>query len=342
MDWHAFLDFAGATHENGRITQLGDPLAAVQALESSAVAIPLSHLGLIRFSGEESATFLQGQLSSDIRELDGRTIQLSSYSTPKGRMLASFTVFRAGDDYLLQLYGDLQATIQKRLAMFILRSKTKASDGGQDIACIALAGPKAAGILNSMYPSTAIAGEFTQTNTDDGITILSLPGCVFQLCVPRTQLQTIWHALLQAGACAGSTAIWELSQIRSGTPWVSLATQEEFVPQMSNLELIGGVSFNKGCYPGQEIVARTQYLGKTKRRMFRLRATCPGMLPGQHVYSPGLTDQAAGTVMLAAPCSPDDWEALVVARIDHLADGLHLGTSDGPLLHQLPLPYTPE
>ncbi|WP_034641555.1 CAF17-like 4Fe-4S cluster assembly/insertion protein YgfZ [Chitinilyticum aquatile] len=342
MDWHAFLDFAGATHDNGRITQLGDAALALQALETGAVAIPLSHLGLIRFSGEDSAAFLQGQLSSDIRELNGSRIQLSSYSTPKGRMLASFLAFRQNDDYLLQVYGNLQAAIQKRLGMFILRSKTKATDGGADLACIALAGPQARSLLAGMYANTTLSGDFTQSNTHDGIVILSQQGDVFQLCLPRTLLASVWQALLQAGACAGSTAIWELSQIRSGTPWISLPTQEEFVPQMSNLELIGGVSFNKGCYPGQEIVARTQYLGKTKRRMFRMQASCSSIQAGQHVYSKSLADQSAGTIMLAAPSGHGEWEALVVARIDHLEEGLHLGAVDGPALQLLPLPYAPE
>ncbi|WP_028456342.1 CAF17-like 4Fe-4S cluster assembly/insertion protein YgfZ [Chitinilyticum litopenaei] len=339
MTWTTLLAPHHATFSEGRVSGLATREATLQHLSGNAILVPLSHLGLIRFSGEESLSFLQGQLSSDIAKLDGAHAQLSSYSTPKGRMLASFLALRDGEDVLLQLYGELQATIQKRLAMFILRAKTRASDASADLPCLGLAGPAARTLLQARYGDLTLANEYTQANTTTGIRIVSLPGDAFHLFVPAEQLAETWQALTAAGALPADSWAWELQQIRTGTPWVSGKTQEEFVPQMANLELIGGVSFSKGCYPGQEIVARTQYLGKTKRRMLRVSIAAEHVEAGQSVYSPGLADQAAGMVMLAAPGESGLCEALVVARTDLQEQGLHLGQADGPLLQTLPLPY---
>ncbi|MBE9609864.1 CAF17-like 4Fe-4S cluster assembly/insertion protein YgfZ [Chitinilyticum piscinae] len=342
MAWQSFLDAHGATLNEGRLTFPQQSASPTDPLEQGAALIPLAHLGLIRFSGEESASFLQGQLSSDIREVDGTHCQLSSYSTPKGRMQASFVVFRRDNDYLLQVYGDLQESIQKRLGMFILRSKTRTSDASTELAGLALIGAQAEQLIISTYSPKARIEKGIQEDTQGGISILRLSEHVFHLFMPFALLATEWQKLTAAGARAAGTDSWALSQIRSGTPWVSKATYEEFVPQMANLELVGGVSFNKGCYPGQEIVARTQYLGKTKRRMYRCTVKGTEPLAGQHVYSAELPDQSAGTIMLAAPSGNLEWEVLVVARIDHIEQGLHLGSMDGPLLVKQPLPYSPD
>jgi folate-binding protein YgfZ len=132
--------------------------------------------------------------------------------------------------------------------------------------------------------------------------------------------------------------VWRLTEVRAGTPWITASTQEEFVPQMANMELIGAVSFNKGCYPGQEIVARTQYLGKLKRRMLRVRIDAD-VAAGQDVFSPEMNGQASGKIMLAAPVGAGASEALVVVQMSSVEHGLHLGDVAGPKAEVLDLPY---
>ncbi|WP_051711359.1 CAF17-like 4Fe-4S cluster assembly/insertion protein YgfZ [Andreprevotia chitinilytica] len=307
------------------------------ALANGTIASPLSQYGLIRFSGEETAAFLNGQLSSDVRTLPYEQAQYSSYSTPKGRMQASFLVWRDGDDYLLQIAAELQTAIQKRLSMFVLRAKTKASDANADYLNIGIAGPKAADVLAKVaggVPTDALA-----VLHGDALTVIALSENRYQLIARADQSQVIWDALQQAGVQPAGEDVWRLTEIRAGAPWVTAATQEEFVPQMANMELIGAVSFTKGCYPGQEIVARTQYLGKLKRRMFRVHIGTDAAAAGNDVYSPEMNGQASGKLLLAAPAPQGGIEALVVVQTASLEHGLHLGSVDGPALEVLALPY---
>ncbi|KPC50827.1 CAF17-like 4Fe-4S cluster assembly/insertion protein YgfZ [Amantichitinum ursilacus] len=309
---------------------------ALAALDTGCVISPLTQFGVMRFSGEETMTFLQGQLSSDLSKVDDASAQYSSYSTPKGRMLASFLIYRAQGDFLVQISSDLQPAIQKRLSMFILRSKTKASDATAELALIGVAGPHA-GALVAQVTGAALPEALKVADWDMGA-IVGLPGERYQLVVSAEQAAGVWQALASAGAVSVNADVWRLTEVRAGTPWITAATQEEFVPQMANMELIGAVSFSKGCYPGQEIVARTQYLGKLKRRMYRVQVPATAVA-GQEVFSPEMNGQPSGRIMLAAPAAAGQSEALVVVQMSSLEHGLHLGAPDGPALQVLDLPY---
>jgi len=337
MNWNDFLLQAGATIEGENNVYFADAKNELEALETSAVCCPLLQYGLIRFQGEDSQAFLQGQLSSDIRALNNNAAQYSSYSTPKGRMQASFLISRQGDDYVLQIAAELQAAVQKRLAMFIMRSKTKASDANDQLVQIGLAGPHAASLITKLFATAPAAFEVQHHNN---ASVIGLEGARFQIMASPTAMPLIWKQLIADGAIAAGSAVWQLTEIRAGAPWITAATQEEFVPQMANLELIGGVSFTKGCYPGQEIVARTQYLGKLKRRTYRMHVDSIDVAAGQDVYSPEMNGQASGKIMLAAPAPQGGTEVLVVAQIASIEQGLHLHNANGPKLTQLSLPYT--
>ncbi len=336
MTWTAFLQQAGAQFEAHLVTHFTQTETELAALEQNWVICPLSQYGLIRFSGEDSQAFLQGQLSSDVRALDVNSAQYSSYSTPKGRMLASFLVSRQQDDYVLQIAAELQASIQKRLSMFIMRSKTKASDANTDWVQIGVAGPAASAQIAAFFGSVPAA---MTVQHHANASIIGLEGDRFQIMASPEAMATLWTELISKGAQAAGTSVWQLTEIRAGSPWVTAATQEEFVPQMANMELIGGVNFKKGCYPGQEIVARMQYLGKTKRRTYRMHVDSRDVLAGQDVYSSDSDGQASGKIMLAAPSPAGGSEVLVVAQIASLPLGLHLIDANGPLLTQLNLPY---
>lgn len=309
----------------------------IHALDHTAILCPLTEYGLIRFSGEDSLSFLQGQLSSDIRSLQPETAQYSSYSTAKGRMLASFLVWRHGDDYLLQVSADILPAIQKRLSMFILRSKTKASDAGTDPALFGIAGPQAAEKIRTTLgieiapPMSIQAGEHFH--------LLTLGNERFELLIEQAHAEAIIQRLTEAGCVAADAAIWRLAEIRAGIAWITQPTQEAFVAQMANLDLTGAVSFNKGCYTGQEIIARTQYLGKLKRRMYRARLSAETVSAGQAVFSAEMQGQASGQIILCAPISTGQWEVLVIAQMSSLEHGLHLASPEGPILEILNLPY---
>lgn len=317
-----------------------DPATAYSALQTGAIVCPVSPAGLLRFSGEETQAFLHGQLSSDVKALSENQAQYSSYSTPKGRMQASFLLFRQGGDYWLQLADELAPPLQKRLSMFILRSKTRGTDASAEHALIGIAGPQAASLIQQ---TTGIADLPTLgvQDTADGC-VIALPGGRFQLLTTQESAAGITQRLLAAGGTPALSDAWRLTDIHAGIPWVTAATQEEFVLQMANLDLIGGVSFNKGCYPGQEIVARTRYLGKLKRRMYRAQITAESVTAGQDVFSPEMNGQPSGKILQSAPSGNGGHEALVITQISSLEHGLHLGELTGPSLEILPLPYPVE
>lgn len=297
----------------------------------------LSHFGLIKASGEDTRTFLQGQLTNDIREVSPELTQLSSYCSPKGRMLGSFLIFQRGDELYLQLPMErLDATL-KRLSMFVLRSKVTLENVSETYARIGLAGDCAAGLL-PFAPSDDKASE-----TRDDLTIIRLPGDRprFELIAPIDKMTAIWMELADQAEQVGAD-FWALMDIRAGMPTVFEDTVEAFVPQMANMQLIGGVSFTKGCYTGQEVVARMQYLGKLKRRMYRLRIDAAERpTPGAELFSPAsASGQGAGRIVDAAPAPEGGYEALAVLEVGVADAGdIHLGASDGPALTLLDLPY---
>ena len=289
--------------------------------------------GLLRFSGADAQTFLQGQLSCDVAELQPLRATYGSYNTPKGRMLASVVLWRAGADYFMQLPRALCEPIRKRLSMYILRSKVQAVD------------------VSDEYALFGLVGDHTVSGIDVPVTQMTLAEAAggWSLRLDARRVEVIVPAakaaetsdLLKKEAGPAAEAAWELASIHAGIPVITPATQEEFVPQMANLDLIGGVSFSKGCYPGQEIVARMHYLGKLKQRMVLGHLeTTTAPAPGDKLFSAELAEQAAGTVVNSAPAKNGGFDVLAVIQTSTFsANGLHLASLTGPALQMLPLPY---
>ena len=335
--WTDFLTQQGARLENDAVADFGDAAGELATAASQTVLADLSHYGLIGFAGEEAQTFLHAQITNDLRGLRESAAVFAGYLSPKGRMLANFLVMKRGEDVLVMLPAALREAIQKRLSMFILRSKVKARDASGEWVRLGLAGPGAAKLAGDTLGTTLPEGIMGMSHTDNAF-VLRLGDDRFDLFIAPEAAQEMWQKLA-AGAKPVGAPTWDWLLINAGIPAVLPQTQDHFVPQMANMEVLGGVSFNKGCYPGQEIVARSQYLGKVKRRLFLAHLDQPAQ-PGDELFAPEPADQSCGLVANAAPAPGGGWDTLVVALAPSVEAGeVHLKARDGAPLRFRPLPY---
>ena len=293
--------------------------------------VTLSHWGLIRARGADTVKFLQGQLTNDVTTLEPSRARLAGFCSAKGRLQASFVVWKlAPDELLLACSASVLPATLKRLSMFVLRAQCKLTDASAELALHGVVGNTARALLGD----TAVWGR----RELEGGTLLRLPDAAG---VPRCML-ALPPASEVVAAPALSLDAWRWLEVQSGIPIIEAATVEQFVPQMLNYELVGGVDFQKGCYPGQEVVARSQYRGTIKRRMFLFDCDTPASA-GQEVFHSGDAAQPAGMVVNAAPrpgVAGSGSAALVEVKLAALADGsLHLGAADGAGLRLCALPY---
>ncbi len=334
--WKNILHAHGAAIENGTVLHFGNPTAERAAAAGGTIVADLSQLGVIALHGGDTAGFLQGQLTNDVRNLHGDAAQWNGYCSPKGRLLANFLAWRHGEDYCLQLSRDILPGVLKRLSMFILRADVRARDASDETVRLVVAGGGAAAAVTAamgtlpdgaMRSLTAAAGQVVRLGDDK-----------FVLSIPPERAAEVWQGVTRTATPVGAS-VWDWIRLNAGIPMIVAATQEQFVPQMVNLEVIGGVSFQKGCYPGQEIVARSQYLGKLKRRMFLAHVDAEPV-PGDSLYSTDLEGQASGTVVNVAPAPAGGFDLLAVVQVES-ANGqtLHLKSLQGPALHLKALPY---
>lgn len=331
-EWQTFLMQQGASIDHDKVRDYGDSGAELNRALTGDTLCDLSHEGLIRASGDDAASFLQGQLTNDVRKVDAAHHQLSSYCSPKGRMLALFRLFMHDGAYYLQLPATLLGPTLKRLQMFVLMSKVELDDASDSLARFCLSGPNATSILESSLGS-APAGE-GDAQTVNGVTILRIAGTHprYILHGPVSTMQELWQALVGAGAQPAGTEVGRLLDIHAGLPAVYSETTEAFVPQMVNLQRVGGVSFKKGCYTGQEVVARMQYLGKLKRRMYLAHVeNVQAPQPGQELSSPhSASGQGAGKVVSAAASPAGGFDLLCVCEIA-AADSGEVFLGEAPL-----------
>ena len=337
--WTEHLAHLGATLGDASL-HFSDPASEARTATETTIAVPLLHLGTIRSVGPDSAAFLHNLVSNEVKELEDDAAAWNSFNSPKGRMIASFLMWPEAEGHALVLSADILPAFLKKFSMYVLRSKVKLSNASTETALIGIAGPNAAAVVHATGAELPGA-DMKQTLAASGLRCIRLGATRYLLAVPVDAAPATYDALLAAGAERAGTAAWQLTMIRAGLPLITAPTQEEFVAQMLNYELIGGVNFHKGCYPGQEIVARTQYLGKLKKRTYRV-ALPAGVeaAAGMDVYAPDFGDQSAGKLVNVAPTADGGGEALAVLQSSSAETGeLHLGAPDGPRLRVLELPY---
>jgi folate-binding protein YgfZ len=334
--WKDFLVKQNAQLQDDAVQHFGDAAGELATAQSGTVLCDLSQFGILRVAGEDAQNFLQNLLSSDVREVNAQRAQIGSFNTAKGRMLATFLIWQSGADYFLQLPRSLCEAVRKKLAMYILRSKVKIADVSDEIVCLGLAGVEAQSLIEECCALAALQ-PWSVGQLRNG-SVICLGANRFQINTTAEHAPALWKRLNDGARPAGA-ACWDWLNIRAGIPVILPATQEQFVPQMANLELIGGVNFKKGCYPGQEIVARMQYLGKLKRRMY-LAHVAGSAQAGDELYSAEMEGQASGMVANAAPAPGGGSDLLAVVQISsHDTQPVHLGSLSGDALQFQPLPY---
>jgi folate-binding protein YgfZ len=293
---------------------------------------PLPHLGVIQAQGEDAANFLHNQLSNDVLLLPVGQSRLAAFCSAKGRMQASFVVIKtAPDTVLLVMSLDLLAQTLKRLSMFVLRAKVKMSDATGQWQLRGLLGESARAVVPQGSP-------WQTASADVAHAVALYPAVLGDTPVPRA----LWLGAPSQTPPAGaelSTDLWDWAEVMSGVTLVTQPLFEAFVPQMLNYESVGGVNFKKGCYPGQEVVARSQFRGTLKRRMARVFSPV-ALRAGQDVFTPADPEQPCATVVLSS-ARPDGqgFDALVSGTLESQQSGWRVESAQGQTLELLPLPY---
>ena len=296
--------------------------------------VELTQLGIIRVVGEDAAKFLQGQLTQDIMLLQPTQARFAAFCNAKGRMQASFVVFkRTPEEILLMCSRDLLVATLKRLSMFVMRAKAKLSDATDDFLLYGLTGNAIDFIAPRAQPA------WTKVDIDNANLVFLYPGA--------QQARAIWCAPVGCLVPQGEPIeleTWKWLEVKSGIAMICQPIFESFVPQMLNYESIGGVNFKKGCYPGQEIVARSQFRGTLKRRAYIAHTdTDSAPLVGQEIFHAHDSDQPCGLVAASAMHPEGGFDVIVSIQTAAAADAgensLTLGSATGATLSLLPLPY---
>ena len=293
----------------------------------AAGEVSLDHLGVIRARGADATKFLQGQLTNDFAAMGLSEARLAGFCSAKGRLQASFIAWKAAhDDVLLACSASVLPATLKRLSMFVLRAQCKLSDATAEVQLL--------GRVGSVAGQSIGDARVWEKRDGSAGTVIRLPDAAgLARCI------VVASSGLAAAHASISLDQWRWLEVQSGIPAIEAATVDQFVPQMLNFELLGGVDFQKGCYPGQEVVARSQYRGTIKRRMFLFDCDAPAVA-GQEVFHSADPDQPAGMVVNAAPAPQGGWSALVETKLAALEGGtLHLGSVDGSILRVRELPY---
>jgi len=340
-DWKTFLQSAGAEFDPTGVAGYGNLRRELSVAITGNVFADLSHYGLIAVHGEDAGKFMQGQFINDVRRVDEQRSQLNGLCNPKGRLLASFRVFQHRDSYYLCLPSSMIEDVINHLRLYVLRSNVTLEEASGTFVHLGLSGDEAETALQEFAGQLPDAID-TVISSDDRI-LLQVPGIYpsYELFTTAEQATALWDLLNVHCAPVGAEA-WRLLDILAGIPVIYPQNREAFVPQMINLQLIDGVSFKKGCYTGQEIVARMQYLGKLKRRMYLARVTAESLpQPGDRIYVGEDQEHSCGQLVSAAAHPDGDYVLLVVLQIAsaNRQQTLHLGNPDGPPLDLEVLPY---
>ena len=334
-DWKQFLGHHGAEFgTDDTLTHFGNPDRERRIPPQGAILCDLSHIGLISASGADAHTFLQGQLSNDLNDVSATQAQLSSYSSPKGRAITTLQIMQRQGTFYLSLSADVLEPVLKRLRMFVMRSQVALENAGDSLVHFGYADPRGeqrlADIIGAIPALPMEAVEY------GNLTIVRRSASVprFEIFGDVEDARGLWEKLDVHATGVGRGA-WDYFEIEAGIPQVTADSMEAWVPQMMNLHLINAISFSKGCFPGQEVVARLKYLGKNKRQLYRI-AIDSFELPVVGARIDAENGSEAGQILNACLNPDGKVEALAVMKMTALDTKLTLADSTVQLLE---LPY---
>lgn len=337
--WKTFLIDQGAEFDVNTLNSFGNPNRERRIPPQGHILCDLSHVGLIRVDGKDAESFLQNQLSNDLNEITETQTQISSYNTHKGRMIANLSVLKRGNTFYLKLCHDLVETLLKKLRMYVMMAKVTLEDASANLIHFGFAGPNAERLLADVIDTVPQKAHESVLYRSLSITRLSGELCRFEILGELNDAKQLWQNL-EVQAAPVSSEAWRYLNIVAGMPMISTENSTAWVPQMLNFERIKGISFTKGCYPGQEIVARLNYLGQTKRRTYRLLANTDQLpIIGDKIIIEGKQGRAAEAgQVLNAVINPDGKiEMLAVLKSVALTQSLSLNSAN---IEILDLPYS--
>ncbi len=342
-DWKSFLSNKGAEFEGDVVASFGNLPIETQVVHSGDVLSDLSQYGLISAHGPDAVSFLQGQLTNDLHKVNATNAALNGLCSSKGRLLSNFLVFKRGEILYLFLPVNTVETVLRLLRVYVMRAKLTLENATHSLLSFGCSGPhleKELESLGYLVPHLPYAATVTKN-----VTLIRLSSSKFPRYVAIGELddlKRLWGALEVRAAPVGIGA-WQLLDIQAGIAVVLPETSDMFVPQMLNWQRVGGVSFKKGCYTGQEVVARMEYLGKLKRRMYRaLVRTNDAPKPGDKLYSIHFeNNQSCGNIVNAQASAEGGFEVLaVIDSATQAKQDVHWGSVAGPRLEDLTLPYS--
>ncbi|NOX43220.1 MAG: folate-binding protein YgfZ [Gammaproteobacteria bacterium] len=341
-EWKIFLENAGALVENGCVQHFGNPTRELKVVNTGSIIADLSHVGLIAVYGDDAIKFLQGQFTNDLNEISENYSQLNGMCNPKGRMLAIFRIFQRSDRYYLRLPQELLQETIKKLRMYVLRSNVTLEEATDTFVRIGLSGPSSESQLKD------VLGKIPETVNDvlqlDNLTVIRIPGINprFEIIGEIDNIQKLWSKLDVHSAPVGAD-VWASIDVLAGIPTIYKETTDMFVPQMVNFDVVGGVNFKKGCYTGQEIVARMHYLGKLKKRMYLAHVSSTNKpLAGTPLYAKdSANEQSVGNIVDTKPSTDGYYDLLTVIKKDNVEKyRITIGAIDGPEIEIKELPYS--
>jgi len=339
-NWKNFLAANGAKFEKNWVASFDNPESELRAAATNNIICDLSHLDCLYVTGEDAESFLLNQFSNDIQQLDETHSQLTTYCNPKGRMFALFRAYRVDNGFALLSDPGIGGALLARLKMFVMRSNVKIENISDQFAMFGLSGEGAGDLLRGILQIQRPEQSNLIVHSDSLSVIRQYARQERYLVTGSTEkLQAAWSALMEKCKPVGRTA-WDWLDIQAGLPSIHAETSEEFIPQMLNLDVLNALNFKKGCYPGQEIIARMKYLGKLKQRMFSGHAEGPVPAPGEALFSESFGTQSAGTIVSATPAPGGGFDCLFIAQLKVVGtESLHIGSPDGAVLSLRELPY---
>ena len=320
-DWKNYLLQNGATVKDSKQDDSGlfifdEGFADAQLAEDSSIICDLSHFSTIVVAGGDASEFMQGQFTNDVNKVDDSHSQISAFCNNKGRMIANFRLFQYQQNYFISIRTSLVDKIIDHLQSYVLRAQVAIQDVSEQLIHLGISGNDAESVLASYFDKLNSDIDSVSQN-EDYIAIRAAGNTPrYEIFCTADKAQILWEAV-SAKARTVNSDYWDYLNIQSGLPFVDSNTSEEFVPQMANMEQINGISFEKGCYTGQEIVARTHYLGKQKRHTYHIKIkTDATPQPGQQLATETSTEnQYTGTLVTVYQVAADEYEALAVIQI---------------------------